>query len=124
MKRVTKQGAWSLWWTCLLTVGVYYFVWYQRTNREIGEVLGQEVPSTGKWWSQLVPFYAAHSRRATATRLNWAHRRLGSRTTVAPRTFSTWSMWWFGSHTRYLQRRFNTLHDVHTARQLEMILAA
>jgi hypothetical protein len=112
---LTKQGAWGLWWLCLLTVSIYYLVWYQRTNRELCAMLGREAQGNGKWWSQFIPFYAGRSRRATARRLNDLAIQLGSPTRVAPWTFSMWSLLWFGSHTRYLQRRINILHDVMAA---------
>lgn len=116
---LTKQGAWGLWWLCLITLSVYYLVWYQRTNRELSANLGRQVAGNGKWWSQFIPFYAARSRRATARRLNDLAIQLGSPTRVAPWTFSTWSLWWYGSHTRYLQRRINILHDVMAAQAVQ-----
>lgn len=116
---LTKQGAWGLWWLCLLTAGVYYLMWFQRTNRELCAGLGQAVGGNGKWWSQFIPFYAASSRRATARRLNELAIQFGSPTRVAPWTFSTWSMWWFCSQTRYLQRRVNVLHDVVAAQAVQ-----
>jgi hypothetical protein len=115
MNTITKQGAWGLWWLCYVTIGIYSIIWFQRTNRELCALLNRPVPANGQWWSQFVPFFGAMSRRATARRLNEAHEMLGSPTRVAPWTFSTWSLWWFGSHTRYLQRRLNILHDVHAA---------
>ena len=36
---VRKQGAWGLSWLCLISFGIYYFIWYDRINRELSAVL-------------------------------------------------------------------------------------
>lgn len=109
---IKKQGAWGLWWLCGLTIGIYYLVWYQRINRELAATTGEPVPANGKWWSQIIPIFALIGLWQTANRLNAAHASVGSPTRVGPAMASIWSPWWFGSQTRYLQRRINILHDV------------
>ena len=115
---VRKQGPWGLWWLIGLTLGIYYFVWYNRINKELSSVLAQPVPSDGTWWSQLIPIYGIIGLARTAGRLNDAHARLGSPTRVG--VFMTWFLApiWFGSHSRYLQRRINILHDVLAAKSI------
>jgi len=44
-----KQGAWGLWWLCLITLGIYYLVWYGRINSELGRVLNEPLPANGNW---------------------------------------------------------------------------
>ncbi len=53
---------------------------------------------------------------ATAKRLNAAHALVGSPTRVGIFTSWFWAPGWFGSQSRYLQRRINILHDVLASR--------
>jgi hypothetical protein len=112
---IKKQSAWGLWWLTVITVSVYYFVWYARINKELASVIGTEVDATGKWWSQLIPFYGLYALAKTAGRVNAAHAAVGSPTRVGSFTTWFWAAGWFGSHTRYLQRRLNILHDIHAS---------
>jgi hypothetical protein len=109
---VRKQGAWGLWWLCLVTLGVYYYVWYHRINKELAAVLGTPVPANGQWWNQLIPIWNLVGLGATAKRLNAAHVAVGSPTRVGLFVTWFWAPAWFASQTRYLQRRINILHDV------------
>jgi hypothetical protein len=109
---VRKQGAWGLWWLCLVTFGIYYYVWYHRINNELAAVLRAPVPANGQWWNQLIPIWNLVGLGATAKRLNAAHASLGSPTRVGLFVTWFWAPAWFGSQTRYLQRRLNILHDV------------
>lgn len=114
--QVRKQGAWGLWWICIVTVGVYYFVWFDRINGELCGVTGKHRDASCAWWSQLIPIYNLVALAKTAGRVNAAHAAVGSPTRVG--TFVTW-FWapaWFGSQTRYLQRRINILHDILASR--------
>jgi hypothetical protein len=115
---IRKQGAWGLWWLVGITFGIYYFVWYDRINRELSSVTNTPVPSDGMWWSQLIPFYNMVGLAKTAGRLNAAHAAVGSPTRVG--SFTTWFLApaWFTSQTRYLQRRINILHDIVAAKTL------
>ncbi|MDQ1746038.1 MAG: hypothetical protein QOD07_301 [Frankiaceae bacterium] len=115
---VRKQGAWGLWWLVGLTCGVYYYIWYSRVNRELARVLGIAVPSDGQWWCQLIPVYNLIGLARTAKRLNEAHARVGSPTRVGVFVTWFWAPPWFGSQTRYLQRRMNILHDVLAAKSV------
>lgn len=109
---VTKQGAWGLWWICLLTFGIYTMIWHHRINRELCAILGRPVPANGQWWNQLIPFWNLVGIGATAKRLNAAHALVGSPTRVGVFTSWFWAPAWYASQTRYLQRRINILHDV------------
>ena len=109
---VTKQGAWGLWWICLLTFGTYTMIWHHRINRELCAILGRPVPANGQWWNQLIPFWNLVGIGATAKRLNAAHALVGSPTRVGVFTSWFWAPAWYASQTRYLQRRINILHDV------------
>jgi hypothetical protein len=113
---VRKQGAWGLWWLCVITFGIYYFVWYHRINRELCALLGTAQPGDGQWWCQLIPIYAWIGLARTAKRVNAAHASVGSPTRVGVFTTWFWAPAWFASQTRYLQRRVNILHDVHASR--------
>jgi hypothetical protein len=113
---IRKQGAWGLWWLVVITAGIYYYVWYARINRELAAVQRTQVPSDGRWWSQLIPIYGLIGLARTAKRLNAAHAAFGSPTRVGVFTTWFWAALWFSSHTRYLQRRINILHDVLAAR--------
>jgi hypothetical protein len=113
---VRKQGPWGLWWLTGLTLTVYYFVWYARINRELATVLKTDVPGNGAWWSQLIPIYNLVGLAKTAGRVNAAHAAVGSPTRVSSFTTWFWAPCWFGSQTRYLQRRINILHDIIAAK--------
>jgi hypothetical protein len=113
---IRKQGAWGLWWLVLITFGIYYFVWYQRINRELCTVLRRVTPADGQWWCQLIPIYNLVGLARTAKRVNDAHAQVGSPTRVGVFTTWFWATWWFSSQTRYLQRRINILHDVLAAK--------
>jgi hypothetical protein len=107
-----KQGAWGLWWLCLITCSIYYLVWYDRINGELSAILGQPRRANGRWWNPLIPFWNLVGLGATAKRLNAAHTLVGSPTRVGVFTSWFWAPAWFASQTRYLQRRVNILHDV------------
>jgi hypothetical protein len=109
---VRKQGAWGLWWLVIVTFGIYYYVWYARINKELASVLGIKVPANGMWWAQLIPIYNLVGLGSTAKRVNAAHAAVGSPTRVGVFVTWFWAPAWFGSQTRYLQRRINILHDV------------
>jgi signal transduction histidine kinase len=109
---VRKQGAWGLWWLCVITLGIYYYVWYHRINKELASVSRAAVPANGNWWNQLIPIWNLVGLGATAKRLNAAHAGIGSPTRVGLFVTWFWGPLWFASQTRYLQRRLNILHDV------------
>ena len=109
---VRTHGAWRVWWLVVITAGIYYFVWYERINRELALVLGIDVPPDGRWWSQLIPVYRLIGLARTAKRVNAAHASVGSRTRVSVIVSWLFAPAWCASHTRYLQRRINILHDV------------
>jgi hypothetical protein len=108
---VRKQSAWGLWWLVGLTLGIYYLVWYARINRELCAVLGREVPADGKGWATIIPILNLIGLVNTAGRLNEAHARVDSPVRVSTMTTLIWAPIWFCSHTRYLQRRMNSLAD-------------
>jgi len=112
---IKKQGAWGLWWLTVITCGIYYLVWYGRINNELAAVTGQPRAAWGTWWSQLIPVYGLIGLSRTAKRLNAAHEAAGSSVKVSPVMTWLWAPSWFGSQTRYLQRRINTLAEIRSA---------
>jgi hypothetical protein len=110
-----KQGAWGLWWLVGLTFSIYYLVWYDRINGELAAILGEPRRANSHWFNQFIPIWNLVGLGATAKRLNAAHALVGSPTEVS--VFMSWFLApaWFGSQTRYLQRRINSLHDVLTS---------
>lgn len=116
---VRKQGSWGLWWLTVITLGVYHLVWFDRINKELASAVGGRQEGWGTWWSQLIPIYNLVGLHHTAVRLNEAHARVGSTTQVSPFTAWFWAPAWFGSHTRYLQRRLNVLADVQASRAVQ-----
>lgn len=111
-----KQDPWGLWWLCIITFSVYYYIWYARVNDELSLILDEPNPANGQWWNQLVPIWNLVGLAATAKRLNAAHAKVGSPTRVGIFTTWFWASSWFASQTRYLQRRINILHDVLAAK--------
>ena len=109
---IRKQGPWGLWWLTIITLGIYYLVWYQRVNRELFAATSTTPAADGQWWSQIIPFYGLVGLSRTAKRVNAAHSAVGSPTRVSPVMTWLWAPLWFGSQTRYVQRRMNILHDV------------
>lgn len=96
----------------MITCVIYYFVWYSRINKELSAVLGTPVPADGKWWSQIIPIFSIVSLARTAGRVNAAHAAVGSEIRVGVFKAVVLAPIWFASHTRYLQRRINTLADI------------
>jgi len=115
MSAIRKQGAWGLWWLTVITFGIYYMVWYDRIGGELAATAGVSREAWTRWWSQLVPIYGLIGLSRTAKRLNQAHTQVGSSTRVSPVVTWLWAPIWFGSHTRYLQRRINILVDIHSS---------
>lgn len=114
---IRKQGAWGLWWLTMITFGIYYLVWYDRINGELAAFMGSEREGWTRWWAQIIPFYGLVGLSRTAKRLNQAHGMVNSPVTVSPVMTWLWAPAWFASHTRYLQRRINTLSDIQASRQ-------
>ena len=105
-----SRSPWGVWWLSALTLGVYYLVWYVRLNKEIARAAGVDVTvrSFGLWLSQCVLVVNWFSLARTARRLGTAQERAGTdRSVSAGRTVL--AALWFGSQTRYLQRRANQL---------------
>jgi hypothetical protein len=112
-----KQGAWGLWWIVGLTFGIYYYVWFNRINRELC-AFAPEVnvrDASCAWWSQLIPIYNLVALARTAKRVNAAHQAIGSPVRVSSFVTWFWAPAWFSSQTRYLQRRINALWDTQTS---------
>ncbi|MFI5783012.1 hypothetical protein [Nocardia sp. NPDC051570] len=112
-----RQGAWTVWWLTAITLGVYYLVWYDRIGKELAGMTNNERTTWTRWWSQLIPIYGLVGLSRTAKRLNQAHILLGSTVRVSPFVTWFWATSWFGSHTRYLQRRINTLAEIRDAQR-------
>ena len=115
---IRKQGAWGLWWLTVITFSVYYLVWYDRINSELAAFTGSERKAWTRWWSQLIPVYGLIGLSRTAKRLNAAHASVNSSTHVSPVVTWLWATIWFNSQTRYLQRRVNTLAEIHSSHSI------
>ena len=105
-----SRSPWSVWWLSGLTLGVYYLVWYLKLNKEIARATGVDV-AVGSYLlclSQLVPIANSISLAHTARRLATAQEQAGELPTVSARR-TILASFWFGSQTRYLQRRANEL---------------
>jgi hypothetical protein len=104
------RSPWAVWCLCLVTVGVYYLVWYVRLNKEIARAAGVDVRvgTLGLWLSQCLPVVGWVSLAHTAGRLATAQERAGADRSVSTGKTLLASLW-FGSHSRYLQRRANDL---------------
>ena len=89
-------------------------VWYYKINDELRRFAPERiVVSPGlAMGAQFLPIFAWVSLAHTSARLNNALHLIGSpvRTTGAMTILSTF---WFSSHTRYLQRRLNSLWDAY-----------
>lgn len=109
---IRKQSAWGLWWLTIITLGIYYLAWYHRVNAELAARLGERQRATGLWWSQIIPFMGLVGLYRTAKRVNAAHAAAGSPVRIGPVTTWLWAPVWFASHTRYVQRRMNSLYDI------------
>ena len=108
----------------VLSCGIYRFVWYHRINRELSSANGRDVQAWGQWWSQLIPFYNLYAIWKTCDALNQAHAAVGSQVRVSPFVGAILAPCWFGSDVRYIQRRVNTLGDIHHTHAVAAIQAA
>lgn len=104
------RSPWAVWSLCVITLGVYYLVWYVRLNKEIADAAGVDVNvgTTRLWLSQCVPIANWVSLARTARRLRTALELAAAETSVSGGRTVLASLW-FASHTRYLQRCANEL---------------
>jgi hypothetical protein len=104
------RSPWGVWGLSVLTLGVYHLVWYVRLNKDVAHAAGVDVTvgTLGLWLSQCVPIANWVSLANTARRLRIALERAGAEPSVSAGRTILASLW-FGSHTRYLQRRVNEL---------------
>ncbi|MBO0853138.1 MAG: hypothetical protein J2P18_05150 [Nocardia sp.] len=109
---IRRQGAWTLWWLCGVTLGVYYFIWYDRIGSELTAFTETPRAAWSQWWSQLIPIYNLIGLHRMAKLLNTSHAQVGSTVHVSPFVTWFWAPSWFASQTRYLQRRINTLAEI------------
>lgn len=107
------RSPWTVWCLSVLTLGVYYLVWYVRLNKEITSVAGVDVTvgTVGLWLSQCVPIANWVGLAHTARRLRTALERAGAEPSVSAGRTILASLW-FGSHILALQRRTNDLWRV------------
>lgn len=104
------RSPWAVWGLSLITLGVYYLVWYVRLNKQIAGAVGVDVTvrSTPLWLSQCLPIVSWISLAHTARRLRAALEGAGAEPSVsAGRTILASLL--LGSHTLYLQRHANEL---------------
>lgn len=107
------RSPWTVWCLSVLTLGVYYLVWYVRLNKEIARVAGVDVTvgTVGLWLSQCVPIANWVSLARTVQRLRTALERAGAEPSVSAGRTVLASLW-FGTHVLTLQRRANDLWRV------------
>lgn len=115
---IEKTSPWGVWWLVGITLGVYYFFWYEKVNRELALVSEKPREAWTQWWSQLIPFYNFVGLHHTAKRLNSEieHRGVFGQVSTAVAWF--WSPAWFGTHVVYLQRRINFLHNLLISKEM------
>ena len=104
------RDAWAVWILSIVTLGVYYLVWYHKINREL-RLFAPDVVTVNPALAvlaQLVPIVNLVSLAKTAARLNAAHASVDSPVRVSG-GIAILGAFWFVSQTRYLQRRLNTL---------------
>jgi hypothetical protein len=104
------RSPWGVWWLSYLTLGIYYFVWYVKLNKELARAAGPDVQvqTFGLWFSQCVPIAYWISLAHTTERLNTAQHRNGT-APIGSAGMAILGTFWFISQTRYLQRRANAL---------------
>jgi hypothetical protein len=104
------RSPWAVWGLSVVTLGVYYLVWYVRLNKDVARIAGVDVTvgTVGLWLSQCVPIANWVSLARTARRLRIALERAGAERPVSAGRTILASLW-FGSQTRYLQRCANEL---------------
>jgi hypothetical protein len=100
-----ERSAWGVWWLCFLPF--YYLVWYVKINKELAALTGEKVGTFGLWFGQCVPIVSWIGLAHTSDRINTvrAAKGLPPLPTVGMTILSSL---WYGSQTRYLQRRLNT----------------
>jgi hypothetical protein len=106
------RDAWAVWLLAIVTLGIYYLVWYYKINRELQLFAPDEVtvrPGLAVL-AQLVPIVNLVSLARTAGRLNAAHASIDSPVRVSA-GITILGAFWYASQTRYLQRRLNTLWE-------------
>ncbi|WP_063065076.1 hypothetical protein [Nocardia violaceofusca] len=100
----------------MVTLGVYYFIWYRRTGLELTAFTDRPHAAWAQWWAQLIPIYNLIGLHRMAKLLNDAHTQVGSDVRVSPFVTWFWAPAWFASQTRYLQRRINVLAEIQQAK--------
>lgn len=106
------RDAWVVWILSIVTLGVYYLVWYYKINREL-QLFAPDVVTVKAGLAvlaQLVPIVNLVSLARTAGRLNAAHACVDSPVRVSA-GITILGAFWYVSQTRYLQRRLNTLWE-------------
>lgn len=104
------RSPWAVWGLSVITLGVYYLVWYVRLNKQIARAVGVDVTvrSTRLWLSQCLPIVSWISLARTARRLRAALECAGAEPSVSAGKAILASLL-LGSHTWYLQRHANEL---------------
>lgn len=105
--RGKTRSPWGVWWLSLVTIGIYYLVWYSKIHAEIRQAPGGS-KSTAPVLSQFIPIWNLVSVAHTGTQCADLQHATGIKATSSAAT-AFWSQWWFFSQTRYLQRRLNTV---------------
>jgi hypothetical protein len=104
------RDAWTVWILSIVTLGIFYLVWYYKINREL-QLFAPDAVTVRPGLAvlaQLVPIVNLVSLARTAGRLNAAHETVESPVRVSA-GITVLGAFWYVSQTRYLQRRLNTL---------------
>lgn len=105
--RGKTRSPWNVWLLSLVTMGIYYLVWYHQIHKEIEAAPGGS-PSVAAAVSQLVPIWNWVSVAQTGTQCAAMQAAVGIPvTSTAGMAFI--SQFWVGSQSRYLQRRLNSV---------------
>jgi hypothetical protein len=108
--RPVERSAWGVWFLCFLPF--YYLVWYVKINKELAAFTGEKVGTFGLWFGQCIPIVSWIGLAHTSDRINKVRTAKGlpPLPTVGMTILSSL---WYGSQTRYLQRRLNTTwHEI------------
>jgi hypothetical protein len=105
--RGKTRSPWGVWWLSLITLGIYYLVWYHQIHKEIAAAPGG-TPSVAPVISQCIIIWNWVSVAQTGTQCADMQRAVGVPiTSTAGMAFL--SQFWISSQPRYLQRRLNTV---------------
>ena len=104
-----SRSPWGVWWLCGITIGIYYLAWYAKVNRELSQ-FGSSivVRPVAAAWCQWVPIAGLVGLMHLGERMATVQTRAAVPAT-ATGGMTLLSCFWYGSQTRYVQRRLNAV---------------